>query len=393
MLEDSKKSITPNIKIPVARPQIGNEEVEAVAQVLRSGWLTQGPKVQAFEKDLATYLNAKQVFCVSNCTTGLFLILKALDIKAGDEVIVPSYSFIATTNCVMHTGATPIFADIQLSDFNLDPKSVESAITPRTKAVIVAHQGGIPADIEALQAICRNRNIPVIEDAACAIGSRYKGKRIGTDSDFLAFSFHPRKILTTGEGGAIVYNGNDSKVARYLEIARKQGMSLSDFERHQSEEIQFETYPVVGFNFRMTDMQAAVGIEQLKKVEAMVEERRSLVRLYQANLKDIKKVRVFSDPAHGICNYQTLLLTVPSSAGKAVDLMKYLAKQGVSTRRGIMASHLEACYSQRSECRPVSLANTELAVQENIVLPLFNGMSKEEVEYVSHHIRKWCETI
>jgi perosamine synthetase len=248
--------------IPVARPFVGAEEEEAVLQVLRCGWLSQGERVARFEHEFAKYVGAKHAVAVSSCTTALHLGFVAAGIGPGDEVLCPSFSFIATANSIRYAGATPVFIDIDPVTYNLDPGRIEDAITPRTQAILVVHQVGLPAPLSEILEIADQRNLLVIEDAACAIGSAYQGQRIGMPHSFLAcFSFHPRKILTTGEGGMVTTS--DEKVATRIRHLRQHAMNTSDLTRHEAKKVVFESYDEVGYNFRMTDMQAAVGLAQL----------------------------------------------------------------------------------------------------------------------------------
>ena len=266
--------------IPIAKPYLGREEAEAARQAVESGWITQGPKVAEFERAVADYCGAAEAVAVSSCTTALHLALLALDIGPDDEVICPSMSFIATANSIRYTGATPVFADVDPRTYNLDPESVEAAITPRTKAVMVVHQIGLPVDLDCFHEIGRRRCVAIVEDAACAIGSRYKGRPIGGHSELVCFSFHPRKVITTGEGGMITTN-NPQRAAR-LRLLRQHGMSVPDTVRHAANRVIAEQYVCLGYNYRMTDIQAAIGVEQMKKLDWIVERRRELAARYTA---------------------------------------------------------------------------------------------------------------
>ena len=309
--------------IPVARPYIGEEEEHGVLSVLRSGWITQGPRVGEFESRFAAYVDTEHAVAVSSCTTALQLALIACGIGPGDEVICPSLSFIATANAIAHTGATPVFADVDLNTYNIDPKSAEAALSPRTKAILAVHQIGLPADLHALKELASTHGVFLVEDAACAIGSEYQGQLIGQPvGDMACFSFHPRKILTTGEGGMITTR--DAQVAEKLRRLRQHAMSLSDVARHNSSQVALETYDEVGFNYRMTDMQAAVGIAQLDRLTSFLARRRRLAQRYSDALDDLPSLQVPQIPEqlppelpvlHGSITGRCCATTRPDHAG------------------------------------------------------------------------------
>src|SRR5689334_8229601 len=261
--------------IPVMRPLLGEEEAEAVAEVVRSGWVAQGPRVAAFETAFAARVGAAEGVALSSCTTALHLALHVLDVGPGDEVVVPSLSFIATANTVRYCGATPVFADVDRFG-NLTPTAVEAALTSRTKAVLLVHQAGVPADVAAISAV--TRGVPIVEDAACAVGSVLNGRSVGAGALMAAWSFHPRKLITTGEGGMLTTD--DLELAARLRRLREHGMSMSAAERHASGGAVVETYDEVGFNYRMTDIQAALGMVQLGRLDAIVGRRRALAQVY-----------------------------------------------------------------------------------------------------------------
>lgn len=377
--------------ISVAKPDITDLEIAEVVSVLKSGWLTQGDKVRQFEDELSQYVGAKEVLCVSSCTSGLFLSLKALGVGPGDEVIVPSYSFIATANAVAHTGATPVFADIEAEGVNLDVRSAASALSKKTRGIILVHQGGVPANITSFHQLTREKKLFLIEDAACAAGSSFDGRPIGSHSDFVVFSFHPRKILSTGEGGAIAYNGSDPNVVRYMRSARMHGMSISDLDRHRADGIVFERYETIGYNFKMTDIAAALGIAQLRRLNSMIEVRRKLFRVYEELLRGVNGLALPVFPSNASPNLQTVLLTVTEKFPlDAVEVMRRLQKRGIATRRGIMATHLEPAYSESKYSPRVALTNTAWAAAHNIVLPLHSGLSVDDCHYVAETLRSFC---
>lgn len=366
--------------IPIAKPFIGEEEETAVVQALRSGWLSQGPRVAEFEREFANYVGAKHAIAVSSCTTALHLALIGAGIQPGDEVICPSLSFIASANSIRYVGAQPVFVDIDPVTFNLDPAKIESAITPRTRAILAVHQIGLPAAMNEINEIAGRRNLVVVEDAACAIGAVYHGKRIGAPHSWMAcFSFHPRKILTTGEGGMITTH--DDEMNARLRRLRQHAMDVSDVARHQSKSVILEHYDEVGYNFRMTDMQAAVGLVQLGRVEGFIERRRKFAGRYTEELSKYGWMVPPSEPEGLRHNYQSYMVRLEADAPISRDeLMQGLLDRGVSTRRGIMASHREKPYF--SEDVNDGLPETNSATDNCIILPLFHQMSEGDQEYV-----------
>jgi perosamine synthetase len=363
--------------IPVMRPWLGQEEAAAAAEAVASGWIAQGPRVQEFEEAFAAAFGAPHAVAVSSCTAALHLALIAVGIGPGDEVIVPSLSFIATANAVRYVGAQPVFADVDLVTQNLVPETVESHLTGRTRAVILVDQAGVPADLDAMRALCDPLHITVIEDAACAAGSSYRARPVGVGAALAAFSFHPRKLLTTGEGGMLTTS--DGAIAARLLRLREHGMDISAADRHRSTQPVIEHYTEVGFNFRMTDIQAAIGLVQLRKLPEMVARRRALARRYQELLSGIPGLLLAADPPHGETNYQSFWMLLPeeSPVGRD-DLLRLLADAGISARRGIMAAHLEPAYA---DYRP-SLPVTERLTKHSLILPLFHQMMPSQQERV-----------
>lgn len=366
------------VKIPITKPYIDKEEKQLISQVIDSGWVSQGPKVAEFEERFAEYVGAKYAVATTSCTTALHAALSVSDVGPGDEVIVPSLSFIATANVVVHCGATPVFVDIDPETCNIDVKKIEEAITKKTKVIMPVHQMGLPAEIDSIREITKKHGIKIIEDAACAIGSAYRGKRIGGHGNVACFSLHPRKVITTGEGGVITTDSADftAGVKRF----RHHGMSISDIERHKSNKVIIESYPEIGYNFRMTDIQAAMGIVQLKKLPFILKKRREIAMQYNKALKEIHCIRVPSIPDHVDHNYQSYWIEMLDSAPVSRDiLMGKLLEKGIATRRGIMAIHNEPCYKGFLKRL---LPNTERISQNTVLLPLYPSMTGEEQEYV-----------
>lgn len=370
--------------IPIAKPWIAEEEAAAARRVILSGWITQGPEVAAFERDFAECVDAPFACAVSNCTTALHLALLAAGVKPGDEVITVSHSFIATANSIRYCGAIPVFVDIEPGSFNIDPALVEAAVTPSTKAIVCVHQMGMPCDLAQLVEIARKRSIPLIEDAACAIGSEIlwdgKWERIGKPhGDAACFSFHPRKIVSTGDGGMITTK-HPSWDAQFR-LWRQHGMSVPDTVRHSSPQVTFETYTEVAFNYRMTDIQAAVGREQLKRLPVIITRRRELADRYRFLFKDVPGIDLPAEPEWARSNWQSFCVRLTETLGQR-ETMQSLLDRGIATRRGIMCSHREPAYQHEPWRQAGSLVLSEQAQERSVMLPLYHQLQAEEQELV-----------
>jgi len=369
--------------IPVMKPFFGPEEAAAAADAVSSGWVAQGPRVAEFEAALAAKVGARHGIALSSCTAGLHLALIVAGIGPGDEVIVPSLSFIATANAVRYVGATPVFADVEISTGNLTPTTIQAVMTANTRAVILVHQGGVPADVAAVRALCDPAGIIVVEDAACAIGAGIGTEPIGAHSDLVVFSFHPRKVITTGEGGMIMTGRDDW--AQRLRRLREHGMSVSAAERHASSTAVLEEYLEVGFNYRMTDIQAAIGLVQLGRLDEIVARRRDRADRYRSLLADVPGLRLVDDPPYGFGTYQACWALLDDDyALRRDELLAFLMTRGVSARRGIMASHLEPAYAGYPH---VELPNTESITRDSLILPLYHVMTGAEQDEVVDAIR------
>lgn len=369
--------------IPITRPWLDEAESQSASRPIRSGWVTQGPEVTAFEKEFRQLVGAQHACAVSNCTAALHLALRAVGVEAGDEVITVSHSYIATANSVRYCGAQPVFIDILSDTFNLDPAQLEGAITDRTRAILCVHQMGMPCDMKAILEVAANHSIPVVEDAACAIGSEilWEGKweKVGKPhGDIACFSFHPRKLITTGDGGMITTSNPDWD--KSFRLWRQHGMSVSDSVRHDSGEVIFEDYPVLGYNYRLTDIQAAVGREQLKKLQELVKQRRCSADRYRELLGNIPGLGLPDEPSWARSNWQSYCLRLPEHS-KQKEVMQYLLDRGISTRRGIMCAHREKV------CADIplrfSLSQSEQAQEQCILIPLFHGLTEEDQSRVA----------
>lgn len=365
--------------IPVIRPFLGPEEAAAAAETISSGWIAQGPRVAEFEAAFATATGTSHAVAVSSCTAALHLALIAAGVRRGDEVIAPSMSFIATANAARYVGARVVFADVDRETLNITPSTVAPLITDRTKAVILVDQAGVPADLSAMQALCDPRGIVVIEDAACAAGSTYRGRPVGAGAALAAFSFHPRKLLTTGEGGMITTP--DAEVAARLRRLREHGMDVSAAARHAQRGVVLERYTELGYNYRMTDIQAAIGLVQLTRLADIVARRRELAQRYQGLLGQISGLRMIADPPYGATNFQSFWIALPPDFPVARnDLLRLLADADISARRGIMAAHLEPAYADQA--RGVQLPVTEQLSASTLILPLFHELTADQQSQV-----------
>ena len=365
------------LKVQFSRPSFGPEEAQAAARIIESGWVVGGPRLKAFEERIAAFCGAEEAIGVSSWTTGAFLVLHAWGIGPGDEVIVPSLTFIASVNVVAHAGATPIFADVEPGTWNIDPADVERKITPRTRAIIAVDQLGMPCRIDALRELADRHCLRLLQDAACSFGSRYRGDPVGARSELSVFSLHARKVVTTGEGGVIITG--DKALAARLRRLRHQGMSLSDFERHGARPTMFESYPEIGFNYRLTDIQAGIGLVQLDRLPDLLAARRRVAERYRDALAghpwlDLPRIDPEAEP-----NWQSFQIRVAAHAPKSRNAaMDELHDLGIPTRRGVMASHREAPYRDR----PAALPVTEDAADRCLQLPIHAHLTDAEVEMI-----------
>ena len=390
--------------IPVAKPWIGDAEAEAVRRPLLSGWVTQGPEVEAFEREFAAYVGADCACAVSSCTVALHLALLAVGVQPGNEVITVSHSFIASANSVRYCGAIPIFVDIEPTTFNMNPALIERVITKRTRAILCVHQMGLPCDVKTIVDIARRHSLAVVEDAACAVGSEIRcngsWEKIGKPhGDVACFSFHPRKLLTTGDGGMLTTS--DSELDKKFRLWRQHSMSVPDTVRHKANKVIFESYPELGYNYRMTDIQAAVGREQLGRLTEIVAWRRRQVERYRNLLSNIPGLKLPEEPEWARSNWQSFCIRLPAGCDQQ-QVMQSMLDAGVATRRGVMCAHREMAYghgtwscgiASECNCPPgtcLRLSESEKAQDHAIVLPLFHQMTDADQNKVVTALQEAC---
>ncbi len=372
--------------IPISLPHTGEEEWLATKEPIMSGWLTAGPKVREFEQMFAKRHGVKHAMAVTSATTALHLALVALNIKDGDEVIVPAFTWISTANVVLYCGAKVVFVDVDTTTFNLDVKDLKNKITSRTKAIIPVHLFGLCADMDAIKKIAGN--IPLVEDGACAAGAGYKGNPAGSLGTLGCFSFHPRKSVTTGEGGMITTN--DDKLAEVISNLRNHGASISEEQRHHgAKPYILPDFNMLGYNYRMTDLQAAVGIVQLKKLDLFIDERENWSKFYDEQLKTIpwlKTPTVHPDYKHGWQSY-VIYIDESKSPISRNDIMEKLQQMGVSTRPGTHAPHMLNYYAEKYNIKPDDFPGARDCNNYSMSIPLFNKMTKEDYDYVVYCLK------
>lgn len=374
-------------QIAIASPSLGEEESEAVRRVIESGWLTQGPAVADFEREFAKRHHTSRAAATTSCTTALHLALIAAGVRPGDEVIVPSFTWIATANAVEYCGARPVLVDIHRDSFNIDPAAVEAAVTDRTTAVIPVHLFGLCAEVDDVRSAVPE-HVKIIEDAACAAGAEAGGRRAGSLGDVGCFSFHPRKSITTGEGGMIT--SNDEHLVDHVVRLRNHGAGTSEERRHVSDRPhQLPDFEELGFNYRMTDIQAAIGMVQLARLEEFIAERAHWAAWYKDQLAGLEWLRTPSEPSGGRHAWQAFVCAVTEDAPIARDdLMDALYARGVSTRPGTHAVHMQGYYQDKYMLHPHDLPNSSWAADNSIALPLHNRMAEADFEHVVDCLRK-----
>lgn len=379
--------MTSERNIAISVPATGEDEWHALREPLESGWLTQGPKVAAFETAFAEMHNVDHALAVTSCTTALHLILSGMGIGPGDEVIVPAFTWVATANAVLYCGATPVFIDVDPRTYNLDPSQVAAKITDRTKVIIAVHLFGLCADMDALRAVIPDR-VRIVEDAACAAGSTYKGRSAGSMGEAAAFSFHPRKSITTGEGGMVTTN--DAALAEAMKRLRNHGASMSEAQRLEgAKPYLLPDFDVLGYNYRMTDLQGAIGLVQLRKLDAFIAQRAEFAAFYRDRLSGIDWLRLPDEPENGRHAWQAFVTFVdpdlaPMTRNKIMDRLQ---ANGIATRPGTHAVHMLGYYKERFGLQPDDFPGARDCDQYSMAIPLHNMMTEDDCAYVTDAIR------
>ena len=377
----------PRAPIAIAKPSLGEEEWRALREPIESGWLTQGPKVAEFENDFARMHDVRHAVATTSCTTALHLALASLGVGPGDEVIVPSFTWIATANVVLYCGATPVFVDVDRSTYNIDCAGIEKALTPRTKAVIPVHLFGLCAEMDALRDALP-AGVSVVEDAACAAGATYRGRPAGGLGDAACFSFHPRKSITTGEGGMLTTN--DDALAAHARTLRNHGASVSEEMRHRGPTpFALPDFDELGFNYRMTDLQGALGVVQLKKLDGFIKERGAKAAWYHKQLSAFDWLQLPEEPGDGRHAWQAFVTYVDPSKAPAPrnEIMARLEAEGVSTRPGTHAVHMLGYYQERFGLKDDDFPAARDCAENTMALPLHNCMSDDDYAYVVESLR------
>lgn len=374
--------------IPIAKPYLTKDEAQSAYDTILTGWVTQGPRVEEFEKKFCEYTGADYAVAVSNCTTALHLAMIVAGISKDDEVICPSMSYVATANCIKYVGAKPVFAEIERDTYNISAEHAETLITEKTKAILLVHQIGMPGNIDAFRSLCNKHNIKLIEDAACAIGSSYKGKKIGSHSELVCFSFHPRKVITTGEGGMIATS--NPEYYKRMKLLRQHAMSVNDRVRHQSDKVLFEDHLELGYNYRMTDFQAAIGLQQLKKLDWIISKRREIALRYNNELKEIDCIILPEEKEGYFSNYQSFSIYIKETCSiSRNELMQKLLNAGIASRRGIMTSHRESAY--KSDYNEIHLPVSEDASDRSIMIPIYIPMESSDIDHVISNLKNFLK--
>ena len=369
-------------KIHFSQPFYDFNEGKIAQDIVLSRWVCGGSFLKELEENFSNYCKIEYAIGVSSWTTGAFLVLKALNIGPNDEVILPSSTFIATANVVSLVGATPVFVDVDLETGNINFEDIEKKITSKTKAIIPVDQLGNPCEINKINILAKKKNIEVIQDTACALGSFFNGEPVGSHSKISIFSMHARKIITTGEGGIVVTSCKH--LAKKLRLLRHQGMSLTDNQRKNMPPTVYETYPIVGFNARLTDIQAGIGLVQFKKLKKILKRRQEIIKEYDEFFKNNSNIIVMKHGKNSQPNGQSYQIIFTKSKNDRIEMQNYLYKNNIPSKRGVMACHLEKPYKDNN----IKLLNSEIIAKQGMQLPIHPDLTNEQQGFILSIIKK-----
>jgi dTDP-4-amino-4,6-dideoxygalactose transaminase len=368
--------------LPITAPHFDQHELDMVQRCLASGWVTQGPLTAEFERVFAAYHQADYALATTSCTAALHMAAIALNLKPDDDVIVPAFTWVTSAHCAEYVGARAVFADIDLATFNVTPEAVDAARTPRTRAIVAVHLFGKAAPMAAILDLAARHNLAVIEDAACAVGTRSDGRLVGTLGDIGCFSFHPRKVVTTGEGGMVTTRRAD--LAIRVKHLRNHGATGPAFGADPQKPYTMSTFNELGFNLRLSDIQSAIGLAQMQKLDALLAERRRIALRYSELLAAEAIIIPEDDPGH---TYQSYVIRVAGGHAQRNAVMERLASDGIQTRPGTHAVHTLGYYAKKYGLAPEQLPNARAAELTSITLPIFPGMTDEQQDYVVERLR------
>jgi perosamine synthetase len=373
-------------QVPLMKPWLDEEEWYAMKDVILSGWVSQGPKVKEFEQKVAAYIGVRHAVAMNACTSAMHIAMKIAGVKYGDEVIVADSTCMANVNAINMAGAVPVFVDIDPDTYNIDPKLIEAKITPKTKVIMNIDQVGLSNDLDALKAICDKHGLTLLDDAATAFGGKYKNKFLGSHNVMATYSFHPRKMITTGEGGMLVTD--DDNIAEQARILRATGASVSDLDRHKAKGLILQKYYDSGYNYRLTDMQAAMGIVQLTKIDAMLEQRKNQAEYYNEHLAEISDLQLPFVPEYATPAWSSYCIKINPKSKKTVpEVLQTLAAANISARFGIQPLHQEPYFENqnyRDEDFPVSCAIAD----QTFFVPIYPGMTAQQQQYIVETLKQ-----
>lgn len=381
-----------NMEVPFHRAAVGEEEAQAVAEVIRGGWMTMGPKTFEFEKEFANYLGVDDAIAVSTGTAALHLALEAAGIRAGDEVLLPTTTFTATAEAVSYLGALPVLADIDPVTMNIDVDDASRRITPQTKAIIPVHMAGLPCEMDDIHHLARRHHLRVIEDAAHALPSLYHGKRIGQISEFTCFSFYATKTLTTGEGGMVT--SDNAEAAKRMRLMRLHGIERDAWKRYRSDGSWRYEVTEAGFKYNLTDLQSAIGLVQLAKCDALSDARRAIAKRYSEAFSRVDSLVIPAAPADRATSWHLYILRIRDGVRglKRDDFLEELRHRGVGCSVHFIPLHLHPFYQRAYGYRPGDFPNAETQFQSCLSLPIYPGMTDDAVEHVIESVQLTAAT-